>query len=50
LGKAGFTYDKGLNVWSNLVEGRAISGETVRRNTAGWIAGWIAAWRATTSS
>jgi hypothetical protein len=48
LGKAGFTYDKGLNVWFNLVAGRAISGETVRRNTAEWIAGWIAAWRAAT--
>ena len=50
LGKAGFTYDKDLNVWSNLVAGRAISGETVRRNTAEWLAGWIAAWRAATSN
>lgn len=44
LTEAGFTHDKGANVWFNEDAGRAISGETVGRNTDGWIAGWIAAW------
>jgi hypothetical protein len=44
LTEAGFTHDKRVNVWFNEDAERAISGETVGRNTDGWIAGWIAAW------
>ena len=44
LTEAGFTDNKRLDVWFNEEAGRAISGETVRRNTDEWIAGWVAAW------
>ena len=44
LTDAGFRHDKRVNVWFNVGAERAISGETVVRNTDGWIAEWIAAW------
>ena len=43
---AGFAHDKRVNVWFNADAVRAISGETVGRNTDEWIAGWVAAWPA----
>jgi hypothetical protein len=46
LTDAGFTHDKRVNVWFNADAERAISGETVGRNTDEWIAGWVAAWPA----
>jgi hypothetical protein len=46
LTDAGFTHDKSVNVWFNADAERAISGETVCRNTDEWIAGWIVAWPA----
>jgi len=46
LTDAGFTHDKRVNVWFNPAAERAISGETVVRNTDEWIAGWLVAWPA----
>jgi hypothetical protein len=46
LTNAGFKYDKRVNVWFNAAAERAISGETVVRNTDEWIAGWLVAWPA----
>ena len=46
LTEAGFTHDKRANVWFSVDAERAISGETVVRNTDEWIAGWLVAWPA----
>jgi hypothetical protein len=46
LTNAGFAHDKRVNVWFSADAERAISGETVSRNTDEWIAGWVAAWPA----
>jgi hypothetical protein len=43
LRDAGFTYDERTDMWANVKAARAISGETVQRNTEHWIAKWIAA-------
>jgi hypothetical protein len=43
LQSAGFRYNEKRDMWSNVKAGRALSGETVKRNTEQWIATWIAA-------